>query len=226
MTPPPTSKSKTRTPLSKERIVAAAITFADAHGLAELSMRKIAGELGAGAMSLYNHVANKDDLLVAMIDVVFAKMALPEAATDPDGDPATWREAMRAAAISAHTVFLEHPWAVETSMRTLPGPARLRHMEVVLAAFANSGLDPDPAHHAYHAYEVHISGFTLSQLAFRYDEAELKEAARGFVETVDGDQFPNLVAHVHEHLEDRGSDFEFGLDLLLDGFERLRVATT
>lgn len=92
----------------------------------------------------------------------------------------------------------------------------------MLAAFANSGLEPDPAHHAYHAYEVHISGFMLSQLAFRYDEEQLKDAARGFLTELDAEAFPHMAAHVTEHLEDRGSDFEFGLDLLLDGFERLR----
>lgn len=213
---------RSREPLSKDRIVAAAIAHADEHGLDELSMRKLAGVLGVGAMSLYNHVANKDELLTAMIEVVIAKMDPPlEAAAGCDA--ATWRATMRAAAISSHDAYLEHPWAVATAMTARPGPVRLRHVESTLAAFANSGLAPDPAHHAYHAYEVHISGFTLSQLAFRYDAAELKAAARGFLKTVDHDEFPNLVAHVHQHLEDRDSDFEFGLDLLLDGFGRLRL---
>lgn len=208
--------------LSKQRIVQAAVAFADESGLDGLSMRKLAKELGTGAMSLYNHVANKDELLVAMIDVVFDAME-PPAPVSAASAPAEWRAAMRASAISSKEAYTKHPWAVAATMSNLPGPVRLHHMERVLAAFSNSGLDRDPAHHAYHAYEVHISGFMLSQLAFRYDEAELKEVARTFAEQVDGDKFPHLVAHVHEHLEDRGSDFDFGLDLLLDGFERLRT---
>lgn len=213
------------TRLSKHRIVEVAVAFADEHGLDGLSMRKLAKELGTGAMSLYNHVANKDELLTAMIDVVFAEMDAPASAATAS-DPADWRAAMRASAISSKQAYTKHPWAVAASMSYLPGPIRLRHMEVVLAAFSNSGLDRDPAHHAYHAYEIHISGFMLSQLAFRYDEDELKDAARSFAQQIDKQEFPHLVDHVHEHLEDRGSDFDFGLDLLLDGFERLRATSS
>jgi len=222
VTAPPVAKAQENERLSKQRIVAAALEFAHEHGLDGLSMRKLASELGTGAMSLYNHVANKDDLLIAMIDVVFGEMDLPSRAAE-GCDPVDWRITMRASAISARDAYSRHPWAVAAAMNALPGPVRRRHMESVLAAFSKSGLESDPAHHAYHVYEVHISGFMLSQLTFRYDEDELKAAARSFLTQVDDDEFPHLVAHVREHLEDRGSDFEFGLDLLLDGFERLRV---
>ncbi len=225
MSPPQTTKTRSKEPLSKDRIVAAAIVFADENGLDDLSMRKLASALDVGAMSLYNHVQNKNELITAMVDEVMAKIEPPLKAA-AGCDAATWRATMRASAISAHDAYLEHPWAVSAAMSAAPGPRRLRHSEATLAAFANSGLAPDPAHHAYHAYEVHITGYTLSQLAFRFDAAGLKDAARAFLTTVDADEFPNLVAHIHEHLEDRGSDFEFGLDLLLDGFERLRLSPT
>lgn len=217
------AKPTPREPLSKDRIVAAAITFADAHGFDSLSMRKLATELGAGAMSLYNHVADKDELLQAMVDIIIAKIEAPapiDGTVDPDG----WRATMRASAISARDVYVQHEWALPGALRTIPGPRRLHYLEAVMGAFTRSGLEPDTAHHAYHAYEVHISGSALTAITFEFNDAELKQAAAGFLQRIDHDAFPHLVHHVHQHLDDRPSDFEFGLDLLLDGLERLRDA--
>lgn len=219
----PTKKNQ-RTPLSKDRIVAAAIGFADEHGIEQLSMRKLATELGAGAMSLYNHVADKHELLAAMVDVVISEIEMPPA-VDGAADPKAWRAAMRASAMSARQAYVRHEWALPVVLRSMPGPHRLQHSEAVLAAFAASGLEPDVAHHAYHAFEVHISGSVLTAIAFDFDEARLKETAGQFLGQLDHEQFPSVALHVHQHLVDRPSDFEFGLDLLLDGFERLRTAT-
>jgi len=135
---------------------------------------------------------------------------------------AAWRATLRASALSARQAYVDHEWALPAALRALPGPRRLQHSEAVLAAFANSGLEPDLAHHAFHAYEVHISGSVLTAIAFNFDEDSLKAAVSGFLTQLDHDQFPNLAHHVRQHLDERPSDFEFGLDLLLDGFESLR----
>ena len=210
-----------RQPLTKERIVAAALAFAEDNGIESLSMRKLAADLGAGAMSLYNHVADKDELLRAMVDEIVSEIELP-AIIDGASDPAGWRATMRASAMSARDAYVRHPWALAVVLRTQPGPQRMRYVERVLGAFASSGLDEDLAHHAYHAYEVHISGWTLTHIAFDFDDADLKKAAGAYLKQLDHEQFPHMAHHVRQHLDERDSDFEFGLDLLLDGLERLR----
>ena len=213
------SREKKRRPLSRERVLRAAIKLADEGGIEALSMRKLAKELGVEAMSLYNHVANKDEILDGIIDVVASEADLP-----PDG--VSWKTASRQSAISTRDVFLRHPWACSLSMsRQGAGGARLRRADWMLRTLREAGLSKDLTYHAYHIVESHILGFTIQQLNFPYSGEELAGLAATFLEQLPGDEYPDFVEHVHQHLEPRGGDeggFEYGLDLILDGLERLR----
>ena len=208
-----------RIPLSRERVLKAAIDLADARGIEALSMRKLAQDLGVEAMSLYHHVAKKDDLLNGIVDVVLDEIELPARGTD-------WKEAIRRSAISAHDVFLRHPWACSLVL-TMSGisPARLRYMDALLASLREGGFPSELTYHGYHALDSHIMGFTLWQGNFPASE-ELASLAADFVRALPADQYPDLVEHIRQHIDGSGhgdgSDFEFVLDLILDGLERMR----
>ena len=213
------SSATPRAPLSKERVLNAAIALADAGGIEALSMRRLARELGVEAMSLYNHVANKDAILDGIIDLVVGEIDLPSDETD-------WKRAMRRSAISARDVFLRHPWACNLWMsRQAGGPARLRHGDWMLRRLREAGFSTDLIYHAFHILESHTLGFTVQQLNFPYKEEELASLATTFLQQLPGDEYPDLVEHVRQHLEPRHGDeggFELGLDLILDGLERAR----
>lgn len=215
------TKTARRIPLNRERVLNAAITLADEGGIEALSMRKLAKELGVEAMSLYNHVANKDEILDGIIDVVAGEADLP-----PDG--VDWKTAIRQSAISTRDVFLAHPWACTLWMsRQGGGSARLERANWMLKTLREAGLSNDLTYHAYHVLESHILGFTLQQLNFPYEEEELAGMAATFLEQLPADEYPDFVEHVKQHMEPSDSDeggFEFGLDLILDGLERLRDA--
>jgi len=208
-----------RTPLSRKRVLRAAITLADEGGIEALSMRKLAKELGVEAMSLYNHVANKDEILDGIIDVVAAEADLPS-------DGADWKNAIRQSATSIRDVFLRHPWACSLWMsRRGDGSARLRRSDWMLRMLRDAGLSKDLTYHAFHIVESHILGFTLQQLNFPYQGEELAGLAATFLQQLPAGEYPDFVDHVMQHLEPRHGDeggFEFGLDLILDGLERLR----
>jgi len=208
-----------RLPLSRERVLRAAIKLADKGGIEALSMRKLARELGVEAMSLYNHVANKDEILDGIIEVVASEVDLPPAGAD-------WKTAIRQSAISTRDVFLRHPWACSLSMsRQGGGSARLQRGDWMLRTLREAGLSKDLTYHAFHIVESHILGFTLQQLNFPYQEEELAGVAATFIEQLPADEYPDFVEHVMQHLEPSHGDeggFEFGLDLILDGLERLR----
>jgi len=208
-----------RTPLSRERVLRAAIELADAGGIEALSMRKLARALGVEAMSLYNHVANKDAILDGIVEVVAAEAALP-----PDG--AEWKSAIRQSAIATRDMFVRHPWASGLWMsRQGGGTARLRRADWLLRTFREAGLSEELTFHAYHVVESHILGFTVQQLNFPYQGAELEERASRFLARFPVAEFPDFAEHVQQHLEPRERDeggFELGLDLILDGLERLR----
>ena len=197
----------------------AAITLADEGGIEALSMRKLAKELGVEAMSLYNHVANKDEILDGIIDVVAAEADLPS-------DGADWKNAIRQSATSIRDVFLRHPWACSLWMsRRGDGSARLRRSDWMLRMLRDAGLSKDLTYHAFHIVESHILGFTLQQLNFPYQGEELAGLAATFLQQLPVGEYPDFVDHVMQHLEPRHGDeggFEFGLDLILDGLERLR----
>jgi AcrR family transcriptional regulator len=211
---------KPRDPLSRERILAAAIDLADADGLSAASMRRVAARLDVEAMSLYYHVRNKNDLLGGMLETVLGELQLPSPATP-------WKDALRSVSLSAHAVLDRHRWAAHVLMT--PGASsqtRSRWMESVLASLAAAGLRPGLADHAYHALDSYVVGFTLWESSMPYSAAELGALAREYLATMPIDEFPHTAAHVRWHLERSGGEapraFESGLDMFLDGLELAR----
>lgn len=219
-----------RTPLSRERVLQAAVDLADRHGIAALTMRNLAGELGVEAMSLYHHVANKEDLLTGVVDTIATELC--EAVDRLDGpDPGVdWKLAMRRRILTAREVMLRHRWApsvIET--RTQASPAILRYFDGLLGIMVAGGFSYDLAHHAMHALGSRALGFT--QELFEPDEQNPDdELSMAQLEAM-AEEIPNLVTMVSQvsHDEpdvtlgwcDDQTEFEFGLDLLLDGLERL-----
>jgi AcrR family transcriptional regulator len=219
----PAPSIEPRIPLSKERVLRAAVEFADANGIEALSMRRLAKELGVEAMSLYNHVANKDEILSGIVEIVAGEVEVPS-------DPTNWKTSIRQSAISAHDAFIRHRWACSLLTST-PAvvPSRMRWMEGLLATLREAGFSPNLTHHAYHALDSHITGFTLWQVSFPFEtREELLDLADDFLKQIPADQYPYVIEHAQEHLADPDPDepneFEFGLDLILDGLERLRDA--
>jgi AcrR family transcriptional regulator len=208
-----------RTPLSKERVLRAALELADAEGIEALSMRRLAKELGVEAMSLYNHVANKGEILAGIIDLVASEFDLP-------ADESDWKVAMRRHAISSRDVLLRHRWATSIWMTQGGGPARLRNGDWMLRKLREAGFSPDLIYHAFHILESYVLGYTLQQLNFPYKGEELAGLAADFLQQIPVEDYPDLVEHIHQHLEphdEKTSGFEMGLDLILDGLDRARA---
>ncbi len=209
-----------RAPLSRERVLRAAIALADTGGIEALSMRRLGQELGVEAMSLYNHVANKDDILDGMVDLVFGEIALPE-------DQGDWKPAMRRRAISAHEALLRHAWAPSLMQsRTKPGPATMRHHDSVLGSLRTAGFTLVMAAHAVSVIDGYVYGFALQQINVPLQSREqVAEVGEQILRLMAG-EYPHLAEMITEHAMKPGYDyadeFEFGLDLILDGLERLR----
>jgi AcrR family transcriptional regulator len=209
--------------LSKQRVVAEAMRLADRDGVDGLSMRRLAGALGAGAMSLYYYVANKDELLDAMIDVVFEEIELPSAETD-------WQSAMRRRSVSAREVLARHPWAIALmESRTTPGPANLRHREAVTACLRKAGFSVVMATHANWLLDSYVYGHALQEASLPFDTADelagLTEDV--FLPQLPPDEFPYLNESAAALLAagyDPAEEFTFGLDLVLAALERLRAS--
>ncbi|MDY7090406.1 MAG: TetR/AcrR family transcriptional regulator [Actinomycetota bacterium] len=210
--------------LSKERVVAEAIRLADREGVDGLSMRRLADALGAGAMSLYYYVAGKEELLDAMIDVVFAEIELPSTETD-------WQSAMRRRAVSARQVLARHPWAIGLmESRTAPGLAHLRHREAVTACLRKAGFSVLMATHAHWLLDVYVYGFALQEASLPFDTAgEFADMAEDvFLPQLPPDEFPYLnesAAALVAAGYDPAEEFMFGLDLVLAALEPLRAST-
>jgi AcrR family transcriptional regulator len=210
-----------REPLTRERVLGAAIGLADAHGLGALTMRRLAGSLGVEAMSLYHHVANKDAILAGIGELVVDEMELPR-----PGEP--WREEIRRAARSAFGVLARHPWAAGLLLSGAGGgDARFRWMDAVLGTFRRDGFSAGLTDRAYHAVDSHIMGFALWLAGMNLGSDEEVAALAGrFLETLPRDRLPYLVEHVEQHMRPRDpadeGEFAWTLDLLLDGLERLR----
>ena len=209
-----------RAPLTRERVLAAAIDLADRDGIASLSMRKLAQELGVEAMSLYHHVANKDAILDGLIDLVFGEIDLPVGEAD-------WKAAMRRRAISAREVLRRHPWATGLmESRSTPGPATLRHHDAVLGILRNAGFPLELAAHAYSLLDSYIYGFALQETSLPFNTPEeTAEVAQAMMAEFPADAYPHLTEIAVEHVLQPGysyaSEYLFGLDLILDGLERL-----
>jgi len=208
-----------RTPLNRQRVLRAAVALADARGLESLTMRELGVRLGVEAMSLYNHVANKDDLLDGMVDLVVGEIDLPEHAAD-------WREAMRQRALSARGTFSRHPWASAlVDSRESSGPARLRYLDWVIGTLRRAGFPLETALRAFSVLDSFIYGFGRQQLNMTAGgDAGAEEMAEAFLQALPAGEYPYLreaVDHAVGAGYDEGADFEFGLDLILDGLERL-----
>jgi len=218
-TPTQTDSTAARTPLSKDRVLRAAVALADEGGIEALSMRRLARELGVEAMSLYNHVANKDEILSGILELVATEVELPA----PEDD---WKTAVRRSAISSRDTYLRHPWASSLSLsRQSGGPSQLRRADGILRALREAGFSSDVIYHAFHILDAYILGFTVQHLSFPYQGEELAGMANTFIQQLPADEYPDLVEHIREHLEPEHGDkggFELGLDLILDGLERTR----
>jgi AcrR family transcriptional regulator len=211
-----------REPLSTERVLQAALVLADAGGIEALTMRRLGQDLGVEAMSLYKHVANKDEILDGIVDLAVGEIALPSPGED-------WRTAMRRRGISAHEVLLRHPWACLLLMsRTNVGPAMLRYVDSTLGSLRQAGFSVELADYAWNAMDSHIYGFTLQELNFPIEPQQFQEAARTYLPQLPPGRYPHLTemaVHVMEGSYDGVADFTFGLDLILDGLERILAAT-
>jgi AcrR family transcriptional regulator len=210
--------------LSKERLVVEAVRIADREGVDGLSMRRLASELGAGAMSLYHYVASKDELLDAMIDVVFSEIELPPA-------DSSWHAAMSRRAHSAREVLVRHPWAIVLmESRTTPGPANLRHREAVIACLRQAGFSIVMATHANWLLDSYVYGFALQEASLPIGSArELAELTEDvYLPQLPPEEFPYLnesAAALAATGYDPATEFAFGLNLVLAALEPLRSSS-
>ena len=215
MTPRTTPK---RVPLSRDRVLRAALELADEGGIGALTMQAIGRRLGVEAMSLYRHVRNKDDILDGIVDVVFAEIELP-------ADRSDWRTVLRARSISTRVALRRHPWAITLmESRLAPGPSNLRSHDELLAVLLDAGFSAAMATHATNLVDSYVLGFALQETNFPFSNAEeLAVVGEQMLAQVQADQYPNLVRVSGELLAsgfDYADEFEFGLDLILDGIER------
>lgn len=212
--------TRRRAPLSRERILRAAVALAGKRGLESLTMRTLARKLGVVPMALYKHVANKDDMLDGMVDLVYGEIDLPAPGAD-------WRTAMRERAISAREVLARHPWAIAVlESRTNPGPANLRHHDAVVGVLREAGFSTAMTTRAYNLLDSYIFGFAIQEMSLPFGTPEeLAELAESTLTRIPADEYPHLRDGIIDVLEsgfDYAEEFEAGLDLILDGIERLR----
>jgi AcrR family transcriptional regulator len=216
----PKPSNTRRTPLSKARVLHAAVALADEVGLEAFSMRALAQELEVVPMALYKHVANKEELLDGMVDIVFSEIELPSADLD-------WRLAMRNRAMSTREALKRHNWAIGVMESRHPGPANLRYHNAVMGCLREAGFPFAMAVHAYSVQDAYIYGFALQERDLGFETPQSAgEAARKRADTIGSfDDYPYL-AEVVTKLPQTGYDtaleFAWGLDLILDGLERLR----
>ncbi|WAU82679.1 TetR/AcrR family transcriptional regulator [Streptomyces sp. Qhu-G9] len=208
-------RASARTPLSRERVIRTAVAVADEKGSAALTMRAIAEPLGVEAMSLYHHVAGREDILDGMVDAVFGEIDLPPRDTD-------WKSAMRHRAVSARAALRRHPWAIGLmDSRSQPGPATLRHHDAVIGAWRAGGFSLPMTAHALSLIDSYLYGFVLQELSLPFTgSAELDEVAGAILREMPADAYPHLTELATEHVLKPGYDyadeFVFGLTLILD----------
>lgn len=217
-----------RTPLTRERVLQAAVSFADENGIESLSMCKLGQQLGVEAMSLYNHVVNKDDILDGVVEMVVGEFAVPP-------DEAPWRVALRETERSVHEVLLRHPWAAAlVESRVSPSRVRFRYSEAVIGTLRRAGFSIELAYRAQLTISSYIYGFTLQEVSWPFEPEERHDVAATLQPQVAADEHPYLTEMIGWIMQTRvpnadrkdvvayESEFEFGLDLILDGLERLR----
>ncbi len=206
-------------PLSRERVLQEALQLVDEGGLESLSMRKLALQLGVQAMSLYNHVKNKDEIIDGIVDRVVSEIEVPRFDLD-------WKTAMRRRSTSAHEMLLRHPWATMPLVsRINVGPAMLSYINATLGCLHEAGFSLEMADHIWNVLDSHIYGFTLQELNFPVEAENYSEAAKTGLPLIPADQYPYMNKLTHAVIEKRYDgiqDFEFGLELILNGLDRFR----
>ena len=214
--------AKKRTPLTRERILEQALWIADEHGVEAVTMRKLGQDLGFEAMSLYRHVANKNDVLAGILDLVLAETEPPS----PDGD---WSDAVRRSALSVHEALTRHPWATTLlSTAALMRPARLAYMNQLMGRLREAGFSADTTYVAYHVLDAHVFGFSMWVISHQLPDAGQSELVARLMREVPFDDLPYLREHRDQHLSEGPhrdvSAFELGLDLILDGLKTLQTS--
>jgi AcrR family transcriptional regulator len=214
-------RTEGRTRLNRDRVLTTAIQLADEGGIEKLSMRRLGEELGVEAMSLYNHVANKEDLLNGMIDALYSEVELPSHDKD-------WKTALRKRSVSVREVLLRHPWANGLmDSATKAGPGTLRHHDRVLGTFRNGGFSLAMTAHAFSALDSYVYGYAKQEKALPFDTEERTAAmANAMLAQLPASDYPYLYELVAKHVLQPGynyaGEFSFGLDLVLDALERAR----
>jgi AcrR family transcriptional regulator len=205
--------------LSRDAVVAAAVAIADRDGLSAVSIRRVAGDLGIRPMSIYTHVASKDDLVDLMLDEVIAEVLLPEPL------PEDWREALRQIAHRSHAAFVAHPWTLEAfGQRPRFGPNTLRHVEQSIAAVSRTGLEPEAASIILGVVDEYTLGHAM-RVVIAHDEDRLRAMLEETLRGADPSEFPHLSqAAAGAVLGPREGAFEAGLEALFEGFERTLLA--
>jgi AcrR family transcriptional regulator len=208
-----------RVPLSRERVLRAAVAIADATGIGSLTMRSLAHELGVKPMALYYHVANKEEILDGIVDLVFSEIELPSA----DGD---WRSEIIRRADSARQVLRHHPWAIGLmESRKSPGPATLRHHDATIGTLRRAGFSVEMTAHAYALLDSYIYGFALQEVSLPFEGPEtLADVAEPMLQQFSAEAYPHFVEMATEYVlkpgYDFGNEFEFGLGVILDALTR------
>jgi AcrR family transcriptional regulator len=219
MLKPGSSNNKRRIPLNRERVLQGAVAIADTAGIGALTIRSLAQELGVKPMAIYYHVANKDEILDGIVDLVFAEIELPET----DGD---WRSELVRRASSARRVLSRHHWAIGLmESRKSPGPATLRHHDAVLGTLRKAGFTVEMTAHAYALLDSYVYGFALQEAALPFSGADTAaEVAEPMMQQFPADAYPHLVELTTEYIlqpgYDFGDEFEFGLGVILDALTR------
>lgn len=212
------ARPRARAPLSRERVLSTAVSLADRGGLESLSMRKLAVALRVEAMSLYHHVASRDDLLDGMVERVVAEIEAPEPGVQ-------WKEAMRRRSISAHAVLGRHPWATALLMsRINVSPVMLHYIDATVGCLRQAGFSIALADRAWNALDCYIYGFTLHEQKFPLEPEDYASGARSFLPMLSPETYPymrEMAEKVADGSHDGRMDFGFGLELILDGLERL-----
>jgi AcrR family transcriptional regulator len=214
-------RAQPREPLTRDRVLRAATKLADRGGIEALSMRKLGQELGVEAMALYYHFANKERVLDGIVDLVFGEIEVPPIGAD-------WKTAMRRRAISVRDALARHRWAIGMmESRTNPGPANLRHHDSVIGCLRAAGFDMTMAAHAYSLLDGYIYGFALTKMNLPFvTTMDIAELAETMLEPFPPGEYPNLAAFITDIAMkpgyDYGDEFEYGLDVILDGIERAR----
>jgi AcrR family transcriptional regulator len=207
-----------RPALTAPRVISAAVALADRIGVDALTIRKLAAALDVKPMTIYHHVANKEAIIDAMVDQVFDEIELPPADVD-------WKQAIRQRSLSARVVLARHPWAAPLmESRSTPGPATLRHHDAVLGCLRSGGFSVEMTAHAYALIDAFVYGFALQEASLPATGGdEMADLAESIAAAMPVDQYPNLAEFTTEHVlqpgYDFGREFDFGLELILDGLD-------